>query len=129
MVTQDSSVLSQFVDLTMQMTSGNNHSETSGFTLINLDDIAHFIERPNDLTQYQPDSNGKLRQAKANCPWFLPSDVLTSKRKQALESHNNYTCLVAAYSGAIRPPIPGLSGHPFRFNPDSNSGINQPIFS
>ncbi|WED22869.1 hypothetical protein L3Q72_05605 [Vibrio sp. JC009] len=37
--------------------------------------------------------------------------------------------LTDAYSGAIRPPIPGLSGHPFRFNPDSNSGINQPIFS
>ena len=34
-----------------------------------------------------------------------------------------------AYSGAIQPPIPGLSGHPFRFKPDTISGINQPFFA
>lgn len=33
-----------------------------------------------------------------------------------------------AYTGAIRTPIPALSGHPFRFNPDTDSGINQPVF-
>ncbi|MDF2156029.1 hypothetical protein P2G85_20440, partial [Vibrio sp. CAU 1672] len=37
-------------------------------------------------------------------------------------------CRLPAYSGAIQPPIPGLSGHPFRFNPDTISGINQSIF-
>jgi hypothetical protein len=34
----------------------------------------------------------------------------------------------AAYTGAIRTSIPALSGHPFRFNPDTDSGINQPVF-
>ncbi len=33
-----------------------------------------------------------------------------------------------AYTGAIRTSIPALSGHPFRFNPDTDSGINQPVF-
>ncbi|MBY7995804.1 DUF3987 domain-containing protein [Vibrio fluvialis] len=95
MHTQDSSILNQFVDLTLQMTSGNSHSETSGFSLINLNDIIHQIQNPTDLTAYQPDENGKLRQAKSNCPWFLPSDCAISKQKNAVELHNNYTCLVA----------------------------------
>ncbi len=33
-----------------------------------------------------------------------------------------------AYTGAIRTSIPALSGHPFRFNPDTDSGISQPVF-
>ena len=33
-----------------------------------------------------------------------------------------------AYTGANRTSIPALSGHPFRFNPDTDSGINQPVF-
>lgn len=36
--------------------------------------------------------------------------------------------LVIAYTGAIRTSIPALSGHPFRFNPDTDSGISQPVF-
>lgn len=44
-------------------------------------------------------------------------DVITKKRP------------ISAYSGAIQPPIPGLSGHPFRFKPDTISGINQPFFA
>ena len=35
---------------------------------------------------------------------------------------------MSAYSGAIRPPILALSGHLFRFNPDTHSGINQAKF-
>lgn len=95
MAMQDSPILNEFVDLTLQMTSGSNHLETSGFNLINLNDIIHQIQNPIDLTAYQPDENGKLRQAKSNCPWFLPSDCATSKQKNAVELHNNYTCLVA----------------------------------
>jgi hypothetical protein len=34
----------------------------------------------------------------------------------------------SAYTGANRTSIPALSGHPFRFNPDTDSGINQPVF-
>ncbi|MEF1289956.1 DUF3987 domain-containing protein [Vibrio sp. M260118] len=95
MTTQDSSILSQFVNLEMQFTTGSNHNETDSFTLINLNDLIHAIENPADLSQFKPDANNKLRQAKSNCPWFLPSDVATSKRKDAVEKHNHYTCLVA----------------------------------
>lgn len=95
MTTQESSIFSQFVNLEMQFTTGSNHNETSGFALIGLNDLIHAIENPIDLSNYQPDANNKLRQSKANCPWFLPSDVATSKRKEAVENHNNYTCLVA----------------------------------
>lgn len=35
---------------------------------------------------------------------------------------------ICAYSGAIQPPFPRFPGHPFRFNPDTISGINQPFF-
>ncbi len=35
---------------------------------------------------------------------------------------------INAYTGAIRTSIPALSGHPFRFNPDTDSGISQPVF-
>ena len=38
------------------------------------------------------------------------------------------TEIPCAYTGAIRTSIPALSGHPFRFNPDTDSGINQPVF-
>ncbi len=38
------------------------------------------------------------------------------------------TDMTIAYTGAIRTSIPALSGHPFRFNPDTDSGINQPVF-
>ena len=29
-----------------------------------------------------------------------------------------------AYSGAIRPPVPMASGHPFRFDPAGDSGVS-----
>ena len=29
-----------------------------------------------------------------------------------------------AYSGAIRPPVPMASGHPFRFDPAGDSGLS-----
>ena len=33
----------------------------------------------------------------------------------------------AAYSGAIRTPIPALPGQSFRDKPDTDSAINQPF--
>ena len=30
----------------------------------------------------------------------------------------------SAYSGAIRPPVPITSGHPFRFDPAGDSGLS-----
>lgn len=95
MTEQISSVFNEFVNLDMQLTAGQNHNETAGFKLINYSDLQAAITNPIDLSHIAPDSNGKLRQAKAQCPWFLPSDVLTAKTKQAAESHNNYTLLVS----------------------------------
>ncbi|WP_070969905.1 DUF3987 domain-containing protein [Vibrio sonorensis] len=77
------------------LTTGRDHNQTNGFSLISLTDLEQAIRNPVDLTKYQPDENQKLRQAKAHCPWFLPSDIGTSKRKNDLESHSNYTMLVA----------------------------------
>ncbi|MPW37641.1 YfjI family protein [Vibrio sp. B1Z05] len=77
------------------ITTGSNHSQTSGFALASFNDLEQAIKNPVDLSQYQPDANQKLRQAKANCPWFLPSDIGRSKLKSDIESHSNYTLLVA----------------------------------
>ena len=54
------------------------------------------------------------------------SHTLTGKKlsQQAF----NILKKIRAYTGAIRTSIPALSGHPFRFNPDTDSGISQPVF-
>ncbi|MCQ9071184.1 MULTISPECIES: YfjI family protein [Vibrio harveyi group] len=95
MTDQNSAIVSEFGNSNMQLTFGNYHSQTSDFSLIGYDAIRDMMRKPFDLTQYKPDANNKLRQAKANCPWFLPSSVGTSKTKQAAESHNQYTALIA----------------------------------
>lgn len=59
------------------------------------------------------------------------------QKKEPLTAYELTVCVLSiamqtginAYSGAIQPPIPGLSGHPFRFKPDTISGINQPFFA
>jgi len=40
---------------------------------------------------------------------------------------SNSPLLIAAYSGAIRTPIPALPGQSFRDKPDTDSAINQPF--
>ncbi|WP_417879537.1 YfjI family protein [Vibrio sp.] len=94
-MTDNSAIAYEFDHLDMGLTTGANHTQTNGFCLMGLSDLEHAIINPQDLTQYQPDTNKKLRQAKSLCAWFLPSDIGTSKQKSAVENHNNYTCLVA----------------------------------
>ena len=57
-------------------------------------------------------------------PWIVAGRYLSMPPINGYISH----FILTAYTGAIRTSIPALSGHPFRFNPDTDSGINQPVF-
>jgi hypothetical protein len=59
----------------------------------------------------------------------LDGKVIERNLKNQLKTLLLKMMWLSAYSGAIQPPIPGLSGHPFRFKPDTISGINQPFFA
>jgi hypothetical protein len=54
------------------------------------------------------------------------TNLSSSSRRKDTKLRNKTS--ICAYTGAIRTSIPALSGHPFRFNPDTDSGISQPVF-
>ncbi|MFA0349674.1 YfjI family protein [Vibrio sp. 10N.222.55.C6] len=97
------------------MTVGETHSQRNKFNTDGLDALIQSMATPQDLTMYPPNDKGKLKEAKTKCAWFLPSDIKTSKKKDDVESHNNYTALVADVDtgnrelSAIREILSGAS--------------------
>ena len=69
----------------------------------------------------------KYDRNRFNCGIEALNNYLKVMASQKAKKDNTRT-FVFAYTGAIRTSIPALSGHPFRFNPDTDSGISQPVF-
>lgn len=77
----------------------------------------------NELNIFIRQFAAKHMQAGISRTMVLPATMLLPNNKLPICSF--YT--VAAYSGAIRTPIPALPGQSFRDKPDTDSAINQPF--
>ena len=81
--------------------------------------------------------NGKLVIETALAKGMDVTAVVRSASKKLSRSHNRLayaigdpcdlrflTGIMPAYSGVIRPPVPIVSGHPYRFDPAGDSGAS-----
>jgi len=66
-----------------------------------------------------PDSSDEVEEKLRALPSGFVKDI-----RYGLGLTKEFRFIIDAYSGAIQPPIPELSGHLFRFKPDTISGIN-----
>ena len=55
---------------------------------------------------------------------LLEATFATDRYRDILDSGEKMMRTLDAYSGVIRPPIPKVSGHPFRFYPATDSGAS-----
>ena len=92
--------------------------------------IFHMYDRLEKIFERVDDSGGyrfgvQYQISLALCSTISIQEWNTNQKAKWLIDALEYEY---AYTGAIRTSIPALSGHPFRFNPDTDSGISQPVF-